>query len=335
MRSAVDWERQLTPELDNLRAARTWAVDGNDADVALRLLGSMPGESVAVQSALHLELDRAIALPGATDHPSRPGVLVLAGYRAIQRGDSNGGPALRRGRRCRTAARHGAGSGSLAGTGLIAMPRGVSPSMVSVRGTRLTAICGRSGDLVAAGYFARRRGHARFSMGDLAGAVPCRRGGADDPPGRRPGLGALTLPMVAFVLADTHRTGPGRLRAKRSSWPKSSGAGRDQRSGTWPGTSPPGSAIDARRSRSTAGHRRMALVGWRPVLGIAFTRVGDLLAPDDPRAAAVFYGAGDALAHGVASRPKAPRSPIGLGFLAERVDPGRVPRVGRAGQTYE
>ena len=83
VRNPVDSERALVPDLDNLRAALTWAVDREDADVAWRILANVPGESNVVQVALHLALEDAIGLPDPADHPSRPAVLVLAAYHAV------------------------------------------------------------------------------------------------------------------------------------------------------------------------------------------------------------------------------------------------------------
>jgi hypothetical protein len=44
------------------------------------------------------------------------------------------------------------------------------------------------------------------------------------------------------------------------------------------------------------GIDRWHWLGWRPVLGLTIVGLGDVLAPDEPRAAAILHGAGDALA---------------------------------------
>src|SRR5262249_48470147 len=86
----VEWEDELDREVDNLRAAFTWAIDTQDSDTALRLLGNIPVPAISNMAlAFRSGADAAIALPGASQHPNLPAALAAAASFANQRGEQH------------------------------------------------------------------------------------------------------------------------------------------------------------------------------------------------------------------------------------------------------
>ena len=87
----IQWQRRLEREFDNFRAALTWAVDTQDLDTALRLLGMWDAPimttDISFNSTLRWAGEAALALPGATEHPRYPAALVVAALAAVRRGD--------------------------------------------------------------------------------------------------------------------------------------------------------------------------------------------------------------------------------------------------------
>lgn len=81
------WVAQLAQELDNLRAAHRWAVDADDADLALRL--SAPPAYYAdwwLVDEITIRAEEAAAVPGAADHALLPLAFGLAARGAGNRG---------------------------------------------------------------------------------------------------------------------------------------------------------------------------------------------------------------------------------------------------------
>jgi tetratricopeptide (TPR) repeat protein len=168
------------------------------------VLGNVPGESSAVLTALHHEMDDAIALPDGAGHPCRPAVLVLGAYHAIQRGDPGRASSL-----CDEAEaaedRLGAAPNPnlWQARGMIAMAQGEFDEQLACA-QRAEAICRANGDAVRLATALGVEGFARLNLGDGAGAVAAleealelvRRVG-------EPASTAFVLPAAAFVLADT------------------------------------------------------------------------------------------------------------------------------------
>jgi predicted ATPase/class 3 adenylate cyclase len=81
--------KRLFAEQENLLAAVNYAIDIDDADLALQLLYYSPSPARAGQvgNATWLPIDAILALPGAADHPLYAFALGLAAYQAGLQGD--------------------------------------------------------------------------------------------------------------------------------------------------------------------------------------------------------------------------------------------------------
>ncbi len=91
-RREIEWVARLTRELDNLRSALSWAIDSQEVDVALRIVGACDGAPMYhtdVGTRLRPLAPKALELPGATDHAKLPAALVQAAWYAHDRGDQD------------------------------------------------------------------------------------------------------------------------------------------------------------------------------------------------------------------------------------------------------
>jgi len=84
----ADWLARLAADLDNLRAALRWAIDGDEADTALRLAGALQRfwEVRGLLAEGRRWLAAALALPAAPAH-ARGQALTVAGLLAMAQGD--------------------------------------------------------------------------------------------------------------------------------------------------------------------------------------------------------------------------------------------------------
>src|SRR4029077_9649333 len=74
-------------ELDNLRAASTWAVAGGDVDLAMRLVAPLTLNGTRIGYITGGWAAAAVATPGASTHPLYPEVLAWSGWAATIAGN--------------------------------------------------------------------------------------------------------------------------------------------------------------------------------------------------------------------------------------------------------
>ncbi len=90
-----EWTERVELELDNLRAAVTWAVDTDHADLALGTIAALtPGFGNRIGAPFGPLAERAADTPGAVDHPFRCVALASAARSAADRGDNEQARAL-------------------------------------------------------------------------------------------------------------------------------------------------------------------------------------------------------------------------------------------------
>jgi hypothetical protein len=86
-------ERRVARESDNFRAALTWAIDTQETDTAMRLLGMWTAgtgwltDYRAVAAAVNWAAEAVLGLPGTAEHPRYAAALVAAAVGAWARGD--------------------------------------------------------------------------------------------------------------------------------------------------------------------------------------------------------------------------------------------------------
>jgi predicted ATPase len=86
----LNWTERIERELDNLRAAVSWAVDAGQADVALGIMASLAtlfGTRIGSVAPFGIVAERAAAMPEALGHPERCVALASAAWAAFERGD--------------------------------------------------------------------------------------------------------------------------------------------------------------------------------------------------------------------------------------------------------
>jgi predicted ATPase/class 3 adenylate cyclase len=92
-RHELDWRPRINTEIDNFRAAVTWALDrddANDAELAMRIIGALAVESVRNRGAgIGGWAEHAVASPATADSSRRAAVLVAAGFGAFHRLDND------------------------------------------------------------------------------------------------------------------------------------------------------------------------------------------------------------------------------------------------------
>jgi predicted ATPase/class 3 adenylate cyclase len=82
-----EWTRQVEQELDNLRAALSWAIDSDHAELALGIIvGLTPGFGTRIGAPFGLLALRAAGMPGAVGHPLRCVALAAAARSEVGRG---------------------------------------------------------------------------------------------------------------------------------------------------------------------------------------------------------------------------------------------------------
>jgi hypothetical protein len=90
----LEWWQRFSREIDNVRAALTWAIEKRDVDTTLRLLSlddpRMVLSSLELGAVLHPAAEVALAIPGIADDPRYPNVLLCAAMHCHDRGDLEG-----------------------------------------------------------------------------------------------------------------------------------------------------------------------------------------------------------------------------------------------------
>jgi predicted ATPase/class 3 adenylate cyclase len=296
----IEWLRRLTRELDNLRCALTWAIDSEDADTALRLLAvcSRPN---AVDSdvgfALPAPAAAVLKLPGAEDNPAFPDAHIAAAWYASNRGDQDLAEqycdrALAAQERLHTEA-----NPSLWGIrGAIAIANGRIDEWIE-HSEQQVASARKVHDDVALVWGLTGSALGRALLGDVAEAIPRSEEALAVAEGLgNPRSSAWARMNAGFVLGDSD---PERaLALLREAAELAAPLGRSQVATAW------GMATDVAASH---GDRREALQlaakaidawrwnGYRPGLGLGVRYVGDMLAADEPEAAAILYAAADTM----------------------------------------
>jgi len=294
----MQWEGRFEREFDNFRAALTWAIDTRDVDTALRVLGMwespMLSSDISLNSTLRWAAETILAIPGASEHPRFTAALVVAAIDAYRQGDQE-----RAGQRCDEALAAEERLGTTPSINLwlaraqIALAQGKTEEAIEHAG-RAARLSRARGDTVRLALALANSAGDRAIVGDTDGALRdaeeamalARRFG-----NARYAQGVLA--MAGFALGDSE---PERALALVREAVELS---RGRRAPVW--------AI-AGDLAARHGNQREALqffakaiddlhwIGLRPVVGSVLGRVADLLADDDPEAAAMLYGAGDALA---------------------------------------
>ena len=84
----VEWARRLEADLDNVRAAVSWAVAAGETDLAMRIAGALVTQAVERPIWATASLaEEALRTPGAGEHPWRAIVMGEASWAAQRRGD--------------------------------------------------------------------------------------------------------------------------------------------------------------------------------------------------------------------------------------------------------
>jgi class 3 adenylate cyclase len=84
----VSWTEQVERDLDNLRAAVSWAVEAGEADTALGIIASLAiGFGTRIGAPFGAISERAVAMPEALEHPLRGVALASAARSARDRGE--------------------------------------------------------------------------------------------------------------------------------------------------------------------------------------------------------------------------------------------------------
>jgi predicted ATPase/class 3 adenylate cyclase len=290
-----EWDDELDREVDNLRAGFTWAVDTRDSDTALRLLSNVSAPGISnVALAFRSGADAAIALPGASEHLNLPAALTVAASFANQRGEQD--LALRLCDEALAAERR-LGTSPDARLWLvrafIAMSRGAFDEDIEYT-QRAAAVHRERGDTAGLAVALGRMAVVRTMVGDRTGAIrdveealSCAR--TIDARGAT----MTTLSLTAYALAE--------IDPERALALMNEAIELHMLLGRTPGPM----WGTASRIAASVGNRHDALlflargieeshrIGVRPVLRPMLRRAGDLLAPDDPEAAAILHGAGE------------------------------------------
>ncbi len=99
----LTWVRQINVERENIRAALTFAIDADNAALAVKLVASHPHRQAMsgypMGEVLLAPAFRVLALPGAKNEPEYARVLVVAAHQSVYDGDYDSGHDL-----CRQAA---------------------------------------------------------------------------------------------------------------------------------------------------------------------------------------------------------------------------------------
>jgi hypothetical protein len=303
----IELVRSLDRDVDNLRAALSWAVDTQDIDTALRLVGLEEMQFLATDAgrALRAGAEAALAIPGASEHPRHPAALVAAAWDATMRGDHG-----RARQRCdeALAAEQRLGIEPKPNPWevrtYVAMASGNVAELVE-DADRAAALCRARGDeprLVVALFQAAT---GRAFVGETTAAVPKAEEAVEL--ARRlasPSLIAAALAAAGFALGDSH---PERaLALLREAIEVSAPRKRGPLGQVW-AVAGHVAAIHGDEHDALAFYGKsldeISFLGHRPILGAVLARVGDLLTGDDPEAAAVLHGVGDALAPGFVVPP--------------------------------
>ncbi len=92
------WTRQINIERDNIRAALAFAIDVENATLAVKLVASHPHRQAMsgypMGEVLLAPVFRVLDLPGASDEPEYARVLVVAAHQSVYGGDYAGGHEL-------------------------------------------------------------------------------------------------------------------------------------------------------------------------------------------------------------------------------------------------
>ncbi len=298
----IESSRSLDREADNVRAALGWAIDRQDIDTALRLVGVDESLIIVTDAgaALRAAAEAVIAIPGACEHPKYSAALVAAAWDAATRGDYE-----RARRRCDAALAAEERLGIEPKPNpwqvrtFVAMLTGNAAEMVE-DADQAVALCRARRDEPRLAFALFQAATGRAFVGETIAAtakaeeaVECARRVAS------PSLTAPALAAAGFAMAESQ---PQRaLDFLREAIEVSAHPIRGPLGQPW---------TVAGHVASVQGNLREALafyakaldkllwLGERPLLGVVLMSVRDLLADDDPEAAAVLHGAGEALVPG-------------------------------------
>jgi tetratricopeptide (TPR) repeat protein len=294
------WQARFERDLDNLRAALSWAVETQDVDPAIRLVAAWATPftplDLSVRSTLRWAAETVLDIPGASEHTDLPKALVVAAWTAHWQGD----PGLAR-RRCDEALAAQRRLGTEPNPGIWHARSQIALSLNHLDDAldcinRAAEIFRARGDTAMLSFALGSSATTRALLGDAAQAIPeaeeaialANRGRVN------PALLVATISVAAFALGESDP--PRALALVRDALTL---VGPGQRTYAWA----IGGDLAVRYGDTREALEYFAKsiddmhwYGNRPVLGLSIGRIADLIAESDAEAGAVLHGAANLLA---------------------------------------
>jgi predicted ATPase len=298
--TGVEWAQRFQREMENFGAALAWAIDARDVDTALRLLtGALPRGPMDTTS-MRRFAETVVAMPEAVDNPRLPVALRLAALNAHFGGNQSLAARL-----CDDALAAEERFGGTPEPGTL-----MARSLIAQSQRQLRDAIDFAQQAVS---LARARGEPRWVALALASSAISRTLVQDDTSLAEavaeaeeaitiarslegPLAAAGVLSLTGFVLGQTQpERALAQVREAIALWHQVG----TRTPGIWAIAADIASRHDNRRDAIEFYAKAIEELHWfryRPVLASSFTRLGALIADDDPEAAAVLHGAGHAIA---------------------------------------
>ena len=299
------WSRRVARDHENLRAAMAYAIESDDADIALRLLTAaklIPMYFLPIAATLAGSAEAALGLSGAREHPLSIAAYVHAGTLAWAAGDLE-----------RTETLAAEGEEALRRLGLqpdqyldglrafVAIGRGRTKEVIEIWASVLPIDRAKGDDLEFAGdlgmlaFYRALNGDRETAIAEATEALAAARAVGN------PSMTAYCLGNLGFVLAESE---PARARELlRESIEIAASIGRPDPQAH--GMLALIAAQQGNRAETIArSAEALGLEFWfadRISLGAIFAILAHALASDDPERAALLEGAGETLDTGYAS----------------------------------
>jgi predicted ATPase len=294
------WQHRFERDLDNLRAALSWAVEAHDVDPAVRLVAAWSSPftplNLSVRSTLGWAAETVLDLPGASEHAGYPAALVMAAWTAHWQGDLK----LAR-RRCDEAVQAEQRLGTDPNPGIWHARSQIALAINDLDDAldcinRAADIFRARGDTAMLSFALGSSATTRALLGDTVRAIPEAEEAIALANRNRvnPALLVGTMAVASFALGDSD---PARALALVRDALALIGPG--ERSYAWA----VGGDVAVRNDKPTEALKYfvrsiddMHWFGNRPILGLSIGRVADLVAESNAEAGAALHGAADLLA---------------------------------------